>query len=585
MRRTALAAIVLASTAVLTGLPAGAQEPTSSQSAAAVAEVDVTGHGWGHGRGMGQFGAFGYARDHGWTWQQITDHFYGGTTLGAIDEGLHVDALLKGASGKETFVQVATGSILTNVDHLLAPLEGRRAVAVVAHADGSFTVRQSVDCVTWDAGATVTPEPIDGHSILVTKHDGADPRVSLCGGATYRGELWIGHFSTTGNAGGSTAAKQHVMNHVWVESYLRSVVPAESPSSWPFDALAAQAIAARSYVAAGDSRWGWASTCDDIFCQVYRGVSNETTNTDAAVAQTGGQVRRAGSAVARTEFSSSTGGYTAGGAFPAVPDEGDDVSANPNHNWTTSVSVAAIEAAFDSRHGRDLGALQALTVTDRNDLGADGGRVLSIRADFTNGSSTVSGNTFRSMFGLKSDWFTPGAIQADPGFSDTAGHTHEENIDKVAAAGIASGFADGTFRPDDHVTRAQMATFITKGWALPAAGSAGFTDTDGDTHEANIDAVAAAEITSGCTATTYCPTANITRGQMAVFLAEAEGLAPVDTAGENELCDVEGHLYEGHIRAIVDDGIASGAADGCFHPDDPVTRGQMATFIARALGL
>jgi SpoIID/LytB domain protein len=581
MRRTALAALLALALGLPAAAPAAAEEPTTA--AATVSDVQITGRGWGHGRGMGQYGAYGYARDHGWNWQQITDHFYGGTTLGAIDAGLHVDALLKGQSGRETLVRVASGSILTNVDHLLPPLQGRQAVAVVANPDGSFTVRQSTDCATWDAGTRVTPAPINGRSILVTKHDGADPRMTLCGGATYRGELWIGHFATTGTVAGSTSAKQHVMNHVWVEAYLRSVVPSESPASWPFDALAAQAIAARSYVAAGDARYGWATTCDDIFCQVYRGVSSEAASTDAAVAATAGQVRRTGGGgVARTEFSSSTGGFTAGGTFPAVVDEGDDVSANPNHNWSTSVRVSSIETAFDTRHGRDMGALQALTVLERNDLPAPGeGRVVSIRADFTGGTSTVSGNTFRSMFGLKSDWFTSGALQPDAGFSDTAGHTHEANIDKVAAAGIASGFSDGTFRPDDLVTRAQMATFIAKGWQLAAAESP-FTDTDGDVHEANIGAVAAAGITSGCTTTTYCPTANITRGQMAVFLARAEDLAPVD--GDGGLCDVDGHPFEPYIRAVVQAGYASGN-NGCFLPDNPVTRGQMATFLARALGL
>lgn len=574
------AALAFTSTIGLAPVPATAQ--TGEAAPAAATAVEITGHGWGHGRGMGQYGAYGYATDHGWTWQEITDHFYGGTTLGSIDAGRQVDALLKGASGKETAVTVTEGTLLTNVDHLLTPLAGRTAVRVVAHPNGTFTVFQGAGCSTWDAGTTVTPPPIGGRSILVVKDDDDDPRTTLCGGATYRGEMWVGYFATTGSVAGSTAAKQHVMNRVWIEAYLRSVVPSESPASWPLDALAAQAVAARSYVAAGDSRYGWASTCDDIFCQVYRGVGSESARTDQAVAMTAGIVRVRGSDVARTEFSSSTGGYTAGGTFPAVPDDGDDVSANPNHDWSTDVAVTAIEAAFDKYHGREFGALQALVVVERNGLGADGGRVRSIRAEFANGTSTVTGDRFRSLLGLKSDWFTPGAFQTGA-FNDTAGNAHEDNIEKIAAAGIASGFPDGGFRPNDEVSRAQMATFVAKGYELPAAPSAGFDDTDGDPHEANIDRVAAAGITSGCTADLYCPTADISRGQMAVFLARAEGLTPVD--GDGGLCDVDGHPYERFIRAVVAAGIASGTADGCFRPDDPVTRGQMATFLARALGL
>jgi SpoIID/LytB domain protein len=488
--------------------------------------------------------------------------------------------------------------LATTLDGQLAggPAADRRAVRVTRVGDSSWRLEEGPGCGgPWTDRGTFAAAEV----VVTTTDPNPDQRVELVAACEngrhryYRGAVVASYFAITGQG-----AAQRTMNRVPVESYLRSVVPSESPSSWGGTngtapgqhALLAQAVTARSYALAGDTRYGLADTCDDIFCQVYKGFGTntagavavfETTNTDLAVAQTAGRVRVNGTTVARTEFSSSTGGHTAGGAFPAVPDDGDDVTANPNHNWSTRVTVAAIEAAFDARHGRDMGALQTLTVTERNGLGADGGRVESIVAGFANGTSTVSGNTFRSMFNLKSDWFTPGSLQADTGFSDTAGHTHEANIDKVAAAGIASGFADGTFRPDSPVTRAQMATFITKGWKLAAAESP-FTDTDGDVHEASIGAVAAAGITSGCTSTTYCPTANITRGQMAVFLAEAEGLAPVD--GEGGLCDVDGHRYEGDIRAIVAAGIASGNG-GCFLPDNPVTRGQMATFIVQALGL
>ena len=55
-----------------------------------------------------------------------------------------------------------------------------------------------------------------------------------------------------------------------------------------------------------------------------------------------------------------------------------------------------------------------------------------------------------------------------------------------------------TYCPDEPVKRAQMATFLVRAFDLPSAPAAGFTDTEGNTHEANIDAVADAGITSGC---------------------------------------------------------------------------------------
>jgi hypothetical protein len=67
-----------------------------------------------------------------------------------------------------------------------------------------------------------------------------------------------------------------------------------------------------------------------------------------------------------------------------------------------------------------------------------------------------------------------------------------------------------------HTTRAQMASFLVRALDLPATGS----DDETSIHEADINRLAAAGITSGCTAT-YCPTANGTRGQMAAFLHRA----------------------------------------------------------------
>ena len=61
--------------------------------------------------------------------------------------------------------------------------------------------------------------------------------------------------------------------------------------------------------------------------------------------------------------------------FPPVVDAGDTTAANPNHNWSVTLSATAIEAAFDRRQGHDLGPLQGIVVEARDGNGADGGRV------------------------------------------------------------------------------------------------------------------------------------------------------------------------------------------------------------------
>ena len=104
-------------------------------------------------------------------------------------------------------------------------------------------------------------------------------------------------------------------------------------------------------------------------------------------------------------------------------------------------------------------------------------------------------------------------------------------VERLAVLGITSGCTTGPARfcPDDSVTRAQMATFLTRGFDLEAAPSAGFSDTVGNFHAASIDALAAGGITAGCATDPlrYCPGRKVTRGQMATFLARALGLVPL----------------------------------------------------------
>ena len=104
--------------------------------------------------------------------------------------------------------------------------------------------------------------------------------------------------------------------------------------------------------------------------------------------------------VARTEFSSSTGGWTAGGVFPAVEDLGDAVSINPNHDWEVQLEIEDIESRWSGRE------LDRIYVSERNGLGQDGGRVYEVTLVFGEERFTISGNDFRRAFGLKSDWFS-----------------------------------------------------------------------------------------------------------------------------------------------------------------------------------
>jgi SpoIID/LytB domain protein len=236
--------------------------------------------------------------------------------------------------------------------------------------------------------------------------DIAGSLVQVCrpggGTRTYSGHLVV-------YAGGDTD------NLVSLEAYVEAVVPAESPPSWAYQggeaALQAQAVAARSYAVAMMASSG--QICDTIACQVYDGVaSRDAVGVDGAVygavASTAGEVLycdvgskcgRAGT-VALAEYSASTGGYSAGGLFPAVADLGDSVEANPVHSWSREVPLRQL-----ARHFPSLGVVTSVTVDRRNGLGQLGGRVLEVTVTGADGSARLSGAQFAADLSLPSDWF------------------------------------------------------------------------------------------------------------------------------------------------------------------------------------
>jgi hypothetical protein len=108
-------------------------------------------------------------------------------------------------------------------------------------------------------------------------------------------------------------------------------------------------------------------------------------------------------------------------------------------------------------------------------------------------------------------------------FADDNGSSHEANINRLAEAGIVSGRADGTYGPNAPVTRGAMATFLVRafefvGPTLPSTRD-WFPDDNGSTHEGNTNKAAEAGFAAGRSDGTYAPNNVVTRDQMASFLA------------------------------------------------------------------
>jgi len=410
---------------------------TSTTAPASPPSVNLDGHGWGHGIGMGQWGALGYALG-GEAYSWMVGHYYGGTTLGTSPNS-NIRVRLVENDGNDVIVTSASPFTAAGT----AVPAGHAALMHLASA-GSWTVSTGPGCAgPWTQVGTAS----DSQAMNNGAQGGASPTLAattppqavatpsitsptatrsqvlqLCQASAplyVRGDI----------EGAEINGLERTVNVLPLESYLQGVVPSESPSYWGtlgssgaqgqpqgFQALEAQAVAARSYALAdeespssqgGTGEYGYADICDTTSCQVYGGMNAESSTSNLAVQDTAGQtLLTSGGQAAYAEFSSSTGGWTAGGGFPSVVDAGDSVcvpsACNPNHAWTATIPVSTIESAYPS-----IGTFQAVGVTSRSGPSAAdmGGRVLQVSIQGSAGSVSVTGSTFASEFGLKSNWF------------------------------------------------------------------------------------------------------------------------------------------------------------------------------------
>ena len=165
-------------------------------------------------------------------------------------------------------------------------------------------------------------------------------------------------------------------------------------------------------------------------------------------------------------------------------------------------------------------------------------------------------------------------------FWDVDGSPFYADILWIAQQQITLGCGDGQYCPGAPVTREQMASFLARALALPASGTDYFDDDSGSAHEGNINALAASGITLGCATRRFCPGAGVSREEMASFLVRALGLP---ASGGDFFYDDAGSIHEGNINALAASGITNGCGGSMFCPSATVTRDQMAAFLHRGL--
>jgi SpoIID/LytB domain protein len=406
--------------------------------------VVIRGHGNGHGRGLSQYGALGWATKLGTSWQDILNFYYGGSgrtlaTLTEADAGATAGGVM--SVRLQTLDARPTAVISDNITASWTGAAGTYGGLVARMVSnnvydiyGTATATCAADTDN-PAGFTLIGDNVAGPIDFVSTQGSVLTAVSptdLLGvceppSTTYKTGR-IRYYRGSIRATIDILGNRRTVNILNAESYLRGVVPRESPAGWGdiagglgMNALRAQSVAARSY-SLSEARYSYAKTCDTEDCQVYGGAGLRTVGsktasviedrrTDQAIADTTGYViKDSRNAIMRTEFTSSNGGRTAGGQFPAQIDNGDVAADAALQSWSRILSATDLQRVFPS-----IGVFTSMT-TSHDGLGGDwNGYTTSVVITGTAGSVTRTGWQFRSDFDLNSPWYEAFPVAAsDP---------------------------------------------------------------------------------------------------------------------------------------------------------------------------
>jgi len=371
----------------------------------------ITGRGYGHGVGLSQYGAQGRAAD-GQLAPQILSHYYQGTTLGTMSNSqVRVLVLQAFAASATNPVQVYGRGGAWTIDGISATFP--------ADARLRFTPTTSGTATTWRVTVTAA-----SGSTLYSAASAASLRIRPGSGTVL--QLWskpsaYDHFRGVLRLIGKTdaTARVNVVNELPMETYLRGVVPAEVPATWPAEAVKAQAIAARSYAAYRlHPSTGTFDLYADTRSQMYLGKLVEKAGSDSAVSATASVVLRTpGGGIANALFSSTGGGATENNENVFVSATGQKTAgvysylrgsmdrradgspydgASPYATWSTKTyTLAQFQAWFAADARTNVGTLVAIDLRDRG----VSGRLISVTLIGLDGTTKkVSGAVFRDVF-------------------------------------------------------------------------------------------------------------------------------------------------------------------------------------------
>ena len=570
-----------------------------TQAWAGLPDVTFYGQGSGHGVGLSQYGAKGMALG-GASYQEILHRYYTDSNvqdLSVVTSGSFLTneaqpawiGLLQGQS--QISFQFETGSADLCFDQT-----GTCAAVALSGETWSFGLADAGECAFSRRRATEAQFVQVGPS--GTCQASAQPRETS---ATTR----IPRKARSYRSGTLRfrPAKDNEGLHLVFQTDLETYVAglATVPETWPTQAMNAQVVASRSLAAwslieAGSEKSLNQATRDACHCniwdaqsdRVYRGYTGELDHPKwvGASRATVGEVIAVSSVLAYTPFFHSSAGWTendedvfGGQGYLHLRSISDapgisDLVANPFRYWGHSVTTRSVATLFGFSWVNDIQVVR---------LNPSGSVRLVAISGIRSGRPTVdevSGVELRTALGLPSAVYE---VMVDTRFTDMApGHQFAGEVTGLRELGITQGCTPTTFCPEAPVSRGEMAAFLVRALNLEPLDDSivPFTDDDGSVFEADIKVLRQHGITNGCSATEFCPTKTVTREEMAAFLVRAFEL-PISVG--DSFSDDDGSVFQAEIESLAASGVTSGCFRDRFCPSRPVTRGEMAAFLVRAL--
>lgn len=181
-------------------------------------------------------------------------------------------------------------------------------------------------------------------------------------------------------------------------------------------------------------------------------------------------------------------------------------------------------------------------------------------------------------------------VDAPCAFRDIDMHWAEDSITMMKHSGAFNGYPDGTFLPQKDITRGEFVAALVRLLAsynkivIDDSAVSGFEDCVDSWADPYISAAKDAGITTGLTDTLFAPDEPVSRQEMATFVARALAYSPISATVDFSDAESISDWALDSVIACVEQGILTGYPDGTFAPEKSATRAEVATLFARVYG-